>query len=55
MDKIPEENEQFETIVGGYLFKLLTVQNKMIQSVLVKKLPPDTVDMEETLLEEKRN
>ncbi len=55
MDKIPEENEQFETIVGGYLFKLLTVQNKMIQSVLVKKLSPDTVDMEETLLEEKRN
>ena len=55
MDKIPEDNEQFETIVCGYLFKLLTVQNKMIQSVLVKKLPPDTVDMEETLLEEKRN
>lgn len=37
MDKIPDENEQFEVIIDGYLFKILSVQNKMIQSVLVKK------------------
>ena len=41
MDKIPEENEQFEIVVDGYLFKLLSVQNKMIQSVLVTRLPEE--------------
>ena len=51
MDKIPEENEEFEIIVDGYLFKLLTVEHKMIQSVLVKKLEKvETV--EESILEE---
>lgn len=56
MDKIPDENEQFEIIVEGYLFKLLSVQNKMIQSVLVKKLPQDSKDkdIEETVLEDKK-
>lgn len=38
MDKIPEEDEQFSVEVEGYEFKLLTVENKMIQSVLVTKL-----------------
>jgi len=55
MDKIPEENEQFEIVVDGYLFKLLAVQNKMIQSVLVKKLPQDNLDTEETVLEDKKD
>lgn len=53
MDKIPEENEQFETIVDGYLFKLLSVQNKMIQSVLVTKLPEEKENTAESVLEEK--
>ncbi|MBQ9140500.1 MAG: HlyC/CorC family transporter [Lachnospiraceae bacterium] len=53
MDKIPEENEEFEVIVDGYLFKLLTVQNKMIQSVLVKKLPQEISEDGESILEEK--
>jgi putative hemolysin len=37
MDKIPDENEQFEVMVDGYQFKILSVQNKMIQSVLVTR------------------
>ncbi|HKM05257.1 MAG TPA: hemolysin family protein [Lachnospiraceae bacterium] len=37
LDRIPEENEEFEIEVEGYNFKVLTVENKMIQSVLVTK------------------
>ena len=37
MDKIPEENEQFETEIDGYHFKILSVENKMIHSVLVTR------------------
>ena len=37
MDKIPDENEQFEVMVDGYQFKIISVQNKMIQSVLVTR------------------
>lgn len=37
LDKIPEKNEDFEIDVDGYNFKVLTVENKMIQSVLVTK------------------
>ncbi len=38
MDKIPEENEEFEVDVDGYNFRILSVENKMIQSVLVTKI-----------------
>ncbi len=37
MDKIPEEDERFETRVDGYHFKILSVENKMIHSVLVTR------------------
>ncbi len=40
MDKIPEENEEFEIEVDGYNFRIRSVENKMIQSVLVTKLKP---------------
>lgn len=36
MDKIPEENEEFSIDVGDYEFQILSVENRMIQSVLVK-------------------
>ncbi len=39
MDRIPEPDEQFDMDYKGYHFKLLSVENKMIQSVLVSKLP----------------
>lgn len=38
LDKIPEEDEEFDINVGGYNFKILSVENKMIQSVLVTKM-----------------
>lgn len=39
MDKIPEEDEEFSINVGGYEFKILSVENRMIKRVLVSKLP----------------
>lgn len=49
LDKIPEENEDFDIDVGEYNFKILTVENKMIQSVLVtkRKQPEPEEDTEE--------
>lgn len=46
MDRIPEPDEQFDVDYSGYHFKVLTVENKVIQSVLVTKLP-DTAESEE--------
>lgn len=42
MDKIPEPDEQFDMDYKGFNFKLLSVENKMIQSVLVTKLAQET-------------
>lgn len=39
MDKIPEEDEEFSIDVDGYNFKILSVEQRMIKSVLVTKLP----------------
>lgn len=39
MDKIPEQDEEFSIDVGGYNFKILHVENRMIKSVLVTRLP----------------
>ena len=47
MDKIPDDDEQFETDVGGYHFKVLSVRNKVIENVLVTKLPQKPEDQEE--------
>lgn len=55
LDKIPEPDEQFDVDYKGYNFKILSVENKMIQSVLVTKLPEETdraEDGHETGLEE---
>lgn len=56
MDKIPEENEKFEIDVGGFHFRILSVENKMIQRVLVKRLPKlneeTDKDTRESILEE---
>lgn len=38
MDKIPDEDEKFDIDVGDYNFKIVKVENKMIQSILVTKL-----------------
>ncbi len=39
LDRIPEPDEQFDVDYDGYNFKILHVENKVIQSVLVTKLP----------------
>ena len=44
MEKIPEEGEEFEVMVDQYLFKVLHVENKMIQSVQVTKIEEDQDD-----------
>ena len=46
MDKIPEENEEFEIEVDGYHFRILSVENKMIQSVLVTKVKQEKEEKE---------
>ena len=38
LDKIPEPDEEFDVDYQGYNFKILSVENKMIHSVLVTKL-----------------
>lgn len=39
IDKIPNDNEVFSVEKYGYLFEILSVENKIIQSVRVTKLP----------------
>ncbi|MDR0220909.1 MAG: hemolysin family protein [Lachnospiraceae bacterium] len=38
MDRIPDEGEEFSIDIGGYNFKIQTVENHMIASVLVTRL-----------------
>lgn len=56
LDKIPEENEEFDIDVDGYNFKILSVENKMIQSVLVTKIKHEEQeeDSQEESSEEKK-
>ncbi len=51
LDRIPEEDEQFEIVVQGYHFKILKVENKMIASVLVTKLPEEMKETDEETVE----
>lgn len=46
LDRIPEEDEQFAVDVAGYNFKIMSVENKMISSVLVTKLSEEAVGEE---------
>lgn len=39
IDKIPSDGERFEVCAHGFLFRVLTVKDKMIRRVEVKKLP----------------
>lgn len=42
LDRIPEPDEDFDVDCAGYNFKILSVENKMISSVLVRKLAMQT-------------
>lgn len=41
MERIPSEKDRFSINVGGYNFKVIEVENKMVKRVVVAKLPPD--------------
>lgn len=48
MDKIPDEDDEgISVAVDGYEFKILTVENRMIKSVLVTRLPEKNVPAKE--------
>ena len=51
LDRIPEADEEFSTTVDGYSFKILSVDNHMVQSVQVNKLPDEEIVQEEKELE----
>ncbi len=58
LDRIPEQDEEFDVDYQGYNFKILSVENKMIQSVLVTKLPEESEENSgdedtQSMLEEK--
>lgn len=53
--KIPSDNEVFSTTAYGYLFEILSVENKMIQSVHVVKLPEDNNDVPVSGMEEQKD
>lgn len=41
LDRIPQEDEHSEVEYQGYVFKILKVENKMIHTIRVTKLPED--------------
>jgi len=47
MDRIPEPDDNFDVDYEGFNFKILSVENKMIQSVLVTRLKQEPEDQEE--------
>lgn len=55
LDHIPEPGEQFDVDYQGYNFKILSVENKMVQSVLVTKLPEPSKDPKDTDQREERD
>ncbi len=42
IDKIPEDHEQFKIVDRGFLFEVLSVENKIIQTVRVSACKEDT-------------
>ncbi len=41
MEKIPEEDDLFETRIGNYRFKVLEVENKVIKTIQVTPIPQE--------------
>lgn len=46
LDRIPEQDEEFDVDYQGYNFRILSVENKMIQSVLVTRLQEESNENE---------
>jgi len=51
LDRIPEEDEQYEFTLGEYSFKIISVENKIIQKVLVTKNEIDASFNEDACVE----
>jgi len=47
MDRLPEKNERFKTECDGYVFEILSVENRMVKKVIVKKADNETKAKEE--------
>lgn len=52
MEKIPEEDDLFETKIGNYRFKVLEVENKVIKTIQVTPVPQETEESLEDASEE---
>lgn len=50
--KIPSDDEVFSTTAHGFLFEILSVENKIIQSVKVVKLPEEREDEDSDSMDE---
>ncbi len=50
LDRIPESDEKFDVTVEGYNFKILSVQNHMVQTALLTILPKETETEQENEL-----
>ncbi len=48
LDRIPDPDEEFDVDYGGFNFKILNVERNMIQSVLVRRLPQEDSELEES-------
>ena len=48
LDRIPGEEEKPEVQYQGYLFSVLKVENKMIASVRVTRLPEEDRDLDDS-------
>ena len=53
LDRIPQEDEDSEVEFEGYIFKIISVENKMIRSVKVTPVPK--VETEEDQAEGKKD
>jgi putative hemolysin len=51
LDRIPEEDVDFDVTVDGYNFKIQSVSNHMVRTVLLKKLPEEVHSEEDTELQ----
>ncbi len=45
IDRIPADDEIFEVDYGGYRFRVLSVVNKTIKTVMVRKLPQEEINI----------
>ncbi len=55
IDKIPEDHEVFSVQAYGFLFEIISVENKMIHSVKVRKCTPEEMEEQKERTEERHS